>query len=139
MEDCIFCRMFSGEIEFRKVYEDSNVLGVLDIQPRFGRGQCLVIHRRHVPQFYELDDEETAELFRGVGAVARKLSKVFDSPLISLFARGISVPIHAHIVVFPSTGEGPLEKVMSGFAALEQMRGITPDQLDDMAKSVREA
>jgi histidine triad (HIT) family protein len=137
MQDCIFCKMFAGEVDFRKVYEDRDVLGILDIEPRFAHGQCLVIHRKHVPQFHDLEDEEIAQLFKGVKAVARKIQSVFGSPQVSLFARGISIPTHAHIVVYPSTGEGPIEKVMAGFLALEQLRRTTTAQLDEISDKIR--
>jgi len=131
--------MFTGEVETRKVYESVNVLGILDIQPRLAAGQCLVIHRKHVPQFYELDANEIAELFQGVKVVAEKLKRTFNSPQVSLFARGLSIPIHAHIVVYPSTGQGPLEKVMAGFMALDRLRCTTPDQLDEAARKINQA
>jgi len=137
MEECIFCKMFSGEIETRKVYEDEDVLGVLDIQPRFDRGQCLVIHRRHVEQFYELEDEELARLFRGVKAVASKIKEVFNPPFVSLFSRGVAISMHAHIIVYPSTGEGPMERIMAGFLAAEEIRRISPGELDEIAEKLR--
>ena len=137
MEECIFCKMFSGEIETRKVYEDEDVLGVLDIQPRFDRGQCLVIHRRHVEQFYELEDEELARLFKGVKAVASKIKEVFNPPFVSLFSRGVAISMHAHIIVHPSTGEGPMERIMAGFLAAEEIRRISPGELDEIAEKLR--
>jgi len=136
MNDCIFCKMFTGEVEFRKVYEDKDILGILDIQPRFAQGQCLVLHRRHVAQFYELEDEEIAQLFKGVKAVAEKLKKATGAEFVSLFARGISIPIHAHIIVFPSTGQGPIEMIMGGLLAYEGVKNVTPSQLDEMAKEI---
>ena len=139
MNGCIFCKMFTGEVDFRKVYDGKEVLGVLDIQPRFARWQCLVIPRRHVAQFYELEDEEIAQLFKGVKAVAKKLKKAVDTPLVSIFARGMSIPIHAHIVVFPASEEGPLDKIMAGLLAYEQLKAVTPSQLDAMAERIRTA
>ena len=73
MQDCIFCKIFSGEAPARKVYESPDVIGVVDIAPLFGEGQCVVIHRRHVGQFYDLEDEELAQMLLGVKAVARKI------------------------------------------------------------------
>ncbi|MBS1214553.1 MAG: hypothetical protein H6R26_3170, partial [Proteobacteria bacterium] len=126
MEDCVFCKMFTGEVETRKVYEDRDVIGVLDMAPRFAQGQCVVAHRRHVSQFYDLEDEEVAQLFVGVKAVSRKIGEVFHTPIVSIFSRGISVPTHNHILVCPATGEGPIDRVLGAFLAAEIVRQTTP-------------
>ncbi len=139
MEDCVFCKMFTGEVEARKVYEGRDVIGVLDIAPRFARGQCVVAHRRHVPQFYDLEDEELAQLFTGVKAVAKKVGAAFDTPIVSIFSRGITVPTHNHVLVFPATGEGPIDRVLVAFLAAEIVRRTTPGQLDEIAEKIRTA
>jgi histidine triad (HIT) family protein len=139
MEDCVFCKMFNGAVETRKVYEAKDVIGVLDVAPRFAQGQCVVAHRRHVPQFYELDNEELAQLFIGVKAVARKIGEVFNTPIVSIFSRGISVPTHNHILIFPATGEGPIDRVLVAFLAAEIVRATTPVQLDEIAEKIRKA
>jgi len=137
MEDCVFCKMFTGEVETRKVYEGRNVIGALDVAPRFAQGQCVVMHRRHVAQFYDLEDEELAQLFVGVKAVAKKIREVFGTPLVSIFSRGIAIPIHSHIIVYPSTGEGPMDRVMAAFLAAEAVRRTSPGQLDEIAHKLR--
>jgi hypothetical protein len=72
-----------------------------------------------------------------VKAVAERIRKVANTPVISLFSRGMSIPTHAHVVVYPSTGEGPLERIMTAFSALAVLRQITPSQLDEMASRIR--
>lgn len=139
MEDCVFCKMFTGEVEARKVYEGKDVMGVLDIAPRFAQGQCVVAHRRHVPQFYDLEDEELAQLFTGVKAVAKKVGAAFDTPIVSIFSRGMTVPTHNHVLVFPATGEGPIDRVLVAFLAAEIVRQTTPGQLDEIAEKIRTA
>ena len=60
VSNCPFCKIFSGEIQTRKVYEDENTIAIIDATPRFAESQCVVIHRKHVEQFYELEDDEIA-------------------------------------------------------------------------------
>jgi histidine triad (HIT) family protein len=139
MEDCVFCKMFTGEVEARKIYESRDVIGVLDIAPRFAQGQCVVAHRRHVPQFYDLEDEELAQLFKGVKAVAKKVGAAFDTPIVSIFSRGMTVPTHNHVLVFPATGEGPIDRVLVAFLAAEIVRQTTPGQLDEITEKIRTA
>ena len=139
MEDCVFCKMFIGEVDTRKVYENGDVIGVLDVAPRFAQGQCVVAHRRHVPQFYDLEDEELAQLFVGVKAVARKIRQAFGATHVSVYSRGMRVSNHSHILVYPSTGEGPMDKIMGGIVDILAVRGVPPTQLDEIAEKIRTA
>lgn len=139
MEECVFCRMFTGEVETRRVYESKDVLGVLDIAPLFGQGQCVVIHRRHEAQFYDLEDEELTQLFVGVKAVARKIREAYGATHVSIYSRGMRISDHAHILIYPSTGEGPMDRMMGAFVAALALRGISPAQLDEIAEKIRKA
>lgn len=139
MADCVFCKMFSGEVPTRKVYESRDVIGILDIAPLFGPGQCVVIHRRHVGQFYDLEDQEVAQMFAGVKAVAGKIRKAFGTPHVSIYSRGVRISDHSHILVYPSTGEGPMDKIMAGVVAALTLRGTAASDLDAMAEKIRTA
>ncbi len=139
VSECPFCKIFTGELQTRKIYEDENTVGILDVTPRFAQGQCVVIHKKHVEQFYELEDEEIAELFKAVKVVANKLKGVFDPRFICLFSRGQSIP-HAHIFVFPSSPLGVLDGFMNSLGTFHQLIGESTDSnLDGIAKKIREA
>ena len=114
--DCIFCKIIKGEASSRKVYEDEEVLAILDIVPRFAEGQCLIIPKRHVEYFYDLDDDEVACLFKVVKIVANKIEGAFGRGNVAMLARGRTVS-HAHIILFPSTGEGVMDKFMDSMRA----------------------
>jgi histidine triad (HIT) family protein len=139
MEDCIFCKMFTGEVPTRKVYEGGDVIAILDIAPLFGQGQCVVIHRRHVGQFYDLEDEEVARLFAGVKVVAGKIREAFGVPQVSIFSRGARISDHSHILVYPSTGEGPVDKMMAALVAALTLRATPQSELDAIAERIRKA
>ena len=71
MSECIFCKIIKGEASARKLYEDETTLCILDIGQivsdagRFILGRSLVIPKRHVPWFYDLEDEEAIKKARG--------------------------------------------------------------------------
>jgi len=137
--DCPFCRIFSGEKGDRIIYQDENVIGILDTMPRFAQGQCVVIHRRHVETIYDLEGNEIAELFKAVKTVAGKLKKVFNPPFVSLFVRGQSIP-HAHVLVFPSSPLSTLDGFFSTMGALHLLAlESTDEKLDDMARKIQDA
>ena len=43
---CLFCRIATGEIPSKKIYEDESTFAFLDINPR-NPGHVLVIPKRH--------------------------------------------------------------------------------------------
>ncbi len=139
MDGCVFCGMFTGEVPVRRVYEGRDVIGILDIAPLFGPGQCVVIHRRHVDHFYDLEEEEVAQLFAGVKAVALKVGKAFGAPHVSIFSRGMRISDHSHILVYPSTGEGPIDQMMAAFVSALALRSTSASQLDAIAEKIRTA
>jgi histidine triad (HIT) family protein len=139
VSDCLFCKIFSGEIQTRKIYQDENTAAILDITPRFAQGQCVVMHRKHVEQFYELEDDEIAELFKTVKVVANKLNKVFDPKFVCTFSRGQLIP-HAHIIVFPSSPLGVLDGVLGSLFTFQQLiKESTDSNLDELAERIRQA
>ena len=54
--DCLFCKIIKGEIPAYKIYEDEVVIAFLDIHPR-KNGHTLVIPKKHIKDFTELDNE----------------------------------------------------------------------------------
>ena len=139
VSDCPFCKIFTGELETRKIYEDENTVAILDITPRFAQGQCVVTHKKHVEQFYELEDDEIAELFKTVKVVANKLKKAFNPKYVCSFSRGQLIP-HAHIIVFPSSPLGVLDGVFNSLFTFHQLtKESTDSKLDEVAEKIREA
>ncbi len=99
MNDCIFCKIVSGEIPAHKVYEDTEVLAFLDIHP-IREGHTLVIPKKHEPEFQHLDDVSYVEVMRVAKAMASKVESVLKPARVGLVIAGWDVP-HAHIHVVP--------------------------------------
>ncbi len=93
-EDCILCKIARHEIESRTIYEDQYTVGVLDIKPRFAKGQCVVFPKKHVARVYDLEDEDALWLFKGIKVVAKKIEKLFNPEHVSvgrIFASGFEL------------------------------------------------
>ncbi|MBI4146750.1 HIT domain-containing protein [Candidatus Woesearchaeota archaeon] len=69
-EQCIFCHIANGKIPTKKVYEDDQVVAVLDINPGV-EGHVLVLTKKHVVVMPQMDDV----LVGHVGMVAKQLSQ----------------------------------------------------------------
>jgi histidine triad (HIT) family protein len=109
MKGCILCKIASGEIKSWKIYEDEFCIGILDVSP-CAPGHCLVVPKKHVERFYDLDDADIGKLFRAAKKVAGKIKKAYNPEFVCMFVRGGRIS-HLHVALFPSTeGDG-----VSGF------------------------
>lgn len=100
MEASIFTKIIEGEIPCHKVFEDEQSFAFMDINP-IQPGQVLVVSKRQVENFYELEDGEYQALMASVKRVAQKLKAVFpEKKRIAVIIEGLDVP-HVHVKVFP--------------------------------------
>ncbi|MDR1899624.1 MAG: HIT domain-containing protein, partial [Treponema sp.] len=52
MSDCIFCKIVTGEIPGRKIYEDDEMLAFYDIMPQ-APVHFLLVPKRHITNIME--------------------------------------------------------------------------------------
>ena len=72
MENCLFCKIISGEIPSAKVYEDDLVYAFRDINPQ-APVHVLVVPKKHISSIDDLDradDREIAACLRAVKKIA---------------------------------------------------------------------
>ena len=61
-KQCIFCHIVSGKVQSKKVYEDSQSIAILDINPA-NPGHILLLPKEHYSIMPQLSEEEIAHLF----------------------------------------------------------------------------
>ncbi len=66
---CVFCSIINHEIPSKVVYEDDQVLAILDIS-QVTKGHTLVMPKKHVDNLLECDDETAAHLIQVVKRLA---------------------------------------------------------------------
>ena len=72
MDNCIFCKIISGDIPSRKVYEDDDTLAFDDINPQ-AAVHTIVIPKKHLSNIVELScdsDDMMAKLIKSCVRVA---------------------------------------------------------------------
>ena len=72
MENCLFCKILSGEIPSARVYEDDFVYSFRDINPQ-APAHILVIPKKHITSMdavCEASDAELASCLRAVRLIA---------------------------------------------------------------------
>jgi len=104
MDNCIFCKIVAGEIPSKKVYEDDNFIGFLDINQAVD-GKTLVIPKKHYKTLLDMPSSLGNEMLEAVKKVALKLidegkAEGFNVLMNNFEVAGQVVP-HAHIHILP--------------------------------------
>lgn len=136
MEECLFCKIVMGEIPSEKVYEDSEVIAFLDINPR-NPGHTLVVPKKHYETILEMPENEAAELFKLVKKMAVAVKKGMKADGISIGqsnerAAGQVIP-HVHFHVIPRfLSEGP-----PGLESMLPTKKMTKEMLDKTTEVIK--
>ena len=102
-EDCVFCKMVSGKIPVKKIYESDHFFAILDNAPLI-EGHALLIPKRHYNTIHDMNAEERAQVGEDMHALAEILKKEFGDHLTITNSNGKyasqEVP-HYHIHFVP--------------------------------------
>jgi histidine triad (HIT) family protein len=102
----IFSKIISGEIPCYKIAENDQFLAFLDILP-VAKGHCLVIPKKEVDYYFDLDDQMMSDIHVFAKEVAKKIKKVVPCIKVGVAVIGLEVP-HAHIHLIPMNSIGDL-------------------------------
>ena len=111
---CIFCKIIANEIPSSKVYEDENVLAILDLS-QTTKGHTIVMPKKHYANILEIPGDELAYLIQKVQEIAKNLinklnAKGFNIIVNTNEAAGQPV-MHLHIHIIPRYDENDGLKV----------------------------
>lgn len=109
MNSCVFCRIVNDDLKAARVYEDEKYLVFLSHAP-LNPGHTLVIPKRHIPYFFDLEDFQMGEIMVVSKKIAQALKKAFNPTTgkIGMMIAGGEVP-HVHIHLVPMGGELDLD------------------------------
>jgi histidine triad (HIT) family protein len=101
--DCVFCRIVSGEIPSNIVYEDENVLALLDIS-QATKGHTLIVAKRHYKNLYDIDENVAADIFRVIPKLANALKNAFHPIGLNVLInteKPLQTVFHFHVHLIP--------------------------------------
>ncbi len=75
-DNCIFCKIISGEIPAHTIYEDEQFKVILDVAPAT-KGHALIIPKIHYANMYELPEDTAVEAIK----LAKKMMQVMTDKL----------------------------------------------------------
>ena len=124
----IFSKIIAGEIPSYKVAEDENFYAFLDINP-LAKGHTLVVPKKEVDYYYDLDDETLAGMSIFAKKVAHKIKEQTCCKKVAMIVLGLEVA-HAHIHLIPMNSENDVD-----FKA-EKIR-LAPEEFEEIAQALR--
>ena len=124
----IFSRIVAGEIPCYKVAENDRFFAFLDIAP-LAKGHTLVIPKREVDYFYDLEDDELAEMIVFAKQIAKKIQATTQCKKVATVVLGLEVP-HAHIHLVPMNTEKDVN-------FKNEKLTLTPEEFAEIAESLR--
>ena len=135
MENCVFCRIVSGDLPASKVFEDASTIAFMDLQS-VNPGHLLVAVKPHRANIYELDDELAGAVFRTTARMARAVKQVSGCHGVTVFQAnekaGAQTVFHFHLHVLPRWED-------DGMALAWPVRNPPREALEEMAAKLRAA
>lgn len=83
-QNCIFCNISSGKQQAKKIYEDINCIGVLDINPA-NAGHVLLLPKEHYAVLPLVPEEILGHLGMVVKAISNVMLKALESKGTTIF------------------------------------------------------
>lgn len=110
MDDCIFCKIIDGQIPSARVYEDDKAIVFLDIN-QASKGHLLIVPRRHVADFHELEGDTAAHMgkiaLEWAGIAMRALEAHGYNLLLNNRKEAGQEVMHTHLHIIPRwAGDG---------------------------------
>ncbi len=98
----IFCRIIKGEIPSYKIYEDNEVLVIMDVNPR-SNGHLLVISKKHYQDLFDIDQNTLNHILKVAKEMSNLLMDKLNCEGITLEQNnGISQEVkHFHLHIIP--------------------------------------
>jgi histidine triad (HIT) family protein len=131
--NCLFCKIVSGELPSRRIYENDRAVAFLDIAA-WHRGHALVVPKRHVPDLVS-GTGSLAEIAPAVDAVAKMLVERLAADGINVLsstgeAAGQEV-FHLHVHVVPRYADEP------GLRMLVNPGGAPDGELESVYQQIK--
>ena len=130
---CIFCEIIKGNIPSKKVYEDDNVLAILDIS-QITKGHTLVLPKKHFDNFLDIDEEYSNAVFNAARKVTKMINNAYKPLGFNIInncgeTAGQSV-MHFHVHVVPRYNKEDL--------VMQHADNSNKFDLDSIVKDIKE-
>lgn len=133
-EQCIFCKIVSGEAASNKVYEDNQYVAFLDINP-FSKGHTLVCPKAHGETLWDMKEQEIGGLFMTASLVSKAVMIATEADGFRLVqnngeaANQVVAHVHVHVIPVMMTDKG---------RSMNRLK-MEPNEMSETAEKIRKA
>jgi histidine triad (HIT) family protein len=131
--DCIFCKIARRELPSEILYENENVIAILDINP-IHYGHALVIPKTHCPDFLHVKESDLHDVLRVTQIVAQAIVTTLKLEGFNIFSNngriaGQSI-FHFHMHVTPRYPDDNIKFIL-------ELKTYQGDAMARYAESIR--
>ncbi len=113
-KNCLFCKIISGQIPSRKIYETENTVAFLDIMP-VSKGHTIIIPKNHYCNLLDIPKEEIQPFFTDLKKIAQMLKNKLNLDGFNIvqnnFPAAGQVINHFHFHIWPRMENDSLSKI----------------------------
>ena len=135
-DDCIFCKIAAGEIPSRKIYEDKDLIAIMDLNPT-SKGHSLIIPKEHCTNIYDIDEDIAAKVMKTAKKLATKMTVALNCDGFNLLqnngetAGQTMFHFHMHLIPRYKDADNNMLKFTSVSFSDEEMDAIRDQIIKD--------
>jgi histidine triad (HIT) family protein len=135
-DDCIFCKIAAGEIPSRKIYEDNDLIAIMDLSPT-SKGHSLIIPKEHYTNIYDIDEEIAGKVMKTAKKLATKMTVALNCDGFNLLqnngetAGQTMFHFHMHLIPRYKDADNNMLKFTSVSFSDEEMDAIREQIIKD--------
>ena len=133
-DDCIFCKIAAGEIPSRKIYEDSDLIAIMNPT---SKGHSLIIPKEHCTNIYDIDEDIAAKVMKTAKKLATKMTVALNCDGFNLLqnngetAGQTMFHFHMHLIPRYKDADNNMLKFTSVSFSDEEMDAIRDQIIKD--------
>ena len=135
-DECIFCKIAAGEIPSRKIYEDKDLIAIMDLNPT-SKGHSLIIPKEHCTNIYDIDEDIAAKVMKTAKKLATKMTVALNCDGFNLLqnngetAGQTMFHFHMHLIPRYKDADNNMLKFTSVSFSDEEMDAIRDQIIKD--------
>ena len=135
-DDCIFCKIAAGEIPSRKIYEDKDLIAIMELSPT-SKGHSLIIPKEHYTNIYDIDEEIAGKVMKTAKKLATKMTVALNCDGFNLLqnngetAGQTMFHFHMHLIPRYKDADNNMLKFTSVSFSDEEMDSIRDQIIKD--------
>ena len=135
-DDCIFSKIAAGEIPSRKIYEDKDLIAIMDLSPT-SKGHSLIIPKEHYTNIYDIDEEIAGKVMKTAKKLATKMTVALNCDGFNLLqnngetAGQTMFHFHMHLIPRYKDADNNMLKFTSVSFSDEEMDSIRDQIIKD--------